>query len=227
MSVIAKWRNKTWEVNNSTVKAIKDLSFAYEQQADNNSSTKEKSPTNERSTQLFQLSFNTLLHSAAGIEVRKEIAEWKALVTTTGYFYLSGQQLGPKLQLRKVSVDGTEIDNFGRMLLATLSFEFKEYDASTSSVPETATSALNLTASSSDKEDLVQANHAVGNAGTTGITVGSYVYPTGTKYYTGQTIPNWVKQRSHKVSRINGPKTLLGHPDGINGWVYTNELSLA
>ena len=52
------------------------------------------------------------------------------------------------------------------------------------------------------------------------------VKPTGSKYYTGQTIPNWVKQRSHKVSQISGEKTLLGYPDGICSWVYTNELTL-
>ena len=52
--------------------------------------------------------------------------------------------------------------------------------------------------------------------------------PTGTKYATGQTIPSWVKQRSHKVSQIKESqnRVLLGHPNGINSWVYLSEVTL-
>ena len=51
--------------------------------------------------------------------------------------------------------------------------------------------------------------------------------PTGKKYATGQTIPQWVKDRKHKVSQIKGDRVLLGHPDGINSWVYLSEVTLA
>ena len=52
--------------------------------------------------------------------------------------------------------------------------------------------------------------------------------PTGTKYATVQTIPSWVNQRSHKVSQIKESqnRVLLGHPDGINSWVYLSEVTL-
>lgn len=227
MSVIAKWRNKTWEVSPDQILAIQDLAFSFEQQADNNSSTEGEGLTNERGTQLVPVSFKTVLHSGVGIDVRGEIEQWQSLVTLTGPLYVNGRQLGPKLQLRKVAVSNVKLDNSGRMLLATLSFTFKEYDEATTSVPETTTSALSVTPSAEVKKELATPNTAVEKAQTTGIKVGDYVYPTGSKYYTGQTIPDWVKQRTHKVSQISGAKTLLGSPDGINSWVYTSELSLA
>ena len=99
-----------------------------------------------------------MLHSGAGVDVRAEIESWKELVTKVNYFYLGGKKLGPKLQLRKVSVSNVEIDDLGRMRLATLSFEFKEYDPDTTSVP-VSTTALNVKAKyagtgSAEKDDL-------------------------------------------------------------------------
>lgn len=226
MSTMAKWRNKTWVVSPQEVLALEDLAFAYEQQADNNSSTESQAPTNQRGTQLIQMTFKTILHSGAGVDVRKEIDTWKGMVTLTGPFYLNGKQLGPKFQLRKVAVSDVKLDNSGRMLLATLTFTFKEYDKDTTSVPETTTSALKVAATPAVKKELATPNKQVQKAPAAGIKVGDYVYPTGTKYYTGQTIPNWVKQRKHRVGQISGAKTLIGYPGGITSWVYTNEISL-
>ena len=202
MATMAKWGPKTWAVSSQKVVALQDLSFSYSQVADNNTSTEEKKTTNERGTELFPLSFTTTLHSGAGVDVRAEIESWKALVTKVNYFYLGGKQLGPKLQLRKVSVGSVKTDDSGRIRLATLSFEFKEYDPDTTSVKVKAAKKT--------------------------IKVGDYVKPTGTKYATCQTIPSWVKQRSHKVSQIKESqnRVLLGHPDGINSWVYLSEVTL-
>ncbi len=226
MSTMAKWRDREWVISPQEVLALEDLAFAYEQQADNNSSTENQAPTNQRGTQLVQMTFKTILHSGAGVDVRREIETWKGMVTKTGPFYLNGKQLGPKFQLRKVAVSDVKLENNGRMLLATLAFTFKEYDKDTTSVPETTTSALKVAATPAVKQELAQPNTQVQKAQTTGIKVGDYVYPTGTKYYTGQTIPNWVKQQKHRVGQINGAKTLIGYPGGITSWVYSNEISL-
>lgn len=225
MATMAKWGSKTWAVSPKKVLALEDLSFSYAQVADENSSTGEKKTTNERGTELFPLSFSTVLHSGAGVDVRREIESWQALVTKVNYFYLNGKRLGPKLQLRKVSVSNVTLDDLGRMRLATLSFEFKEYDADTSSV-KVSTSAKNVKASASAKIQKKTTNTAVKKAATKTIKVGSYVKPTGKKYATGETIPTWVKQRSHKVSQIKGNKVLLGYPSGIRSWVYKNEVTL-
>ena len=227
MATMAKWGSKTWAVSTKKVVALEGLSFSYSQVADNNTSTEEKKTTNERGTDLFPLSFTTMLHSGAGVDVRKEIESWKALVTKVNYFYLGGKKLGPKLQLRKVSVSNVKIDDMGRMRLATLSFEFKEYDPDTTSV-KVNTSALKVKASKTTKAQKKTTNTAVKKAAKKTIKVGDYVKPTGTKYATGQTIPTWVKQRSHKVSQIKESqnRVLLGHPDGINSWVYLSEVTL-
>lgn len=227
MATMAKWGPKTWAVTPQKVVALEGLAFSYSQVADNNTSTEEKKTTNERGTDLFPLSFTTVLHSGAGVDVRAEIESWKKLVTKVNYFYLGGKKLGPKLQLRKVSVNNVKIDDFGRMRLATLSFEFKEYDSDTTSV-KVSTSALKVGASTSAKSAKKTENKAVEKAATKTITVGCYVRPTGQKYATGQTIPGWVKERSHKVSKIKESqnKVLLGHPDGINRWVFLSEVTL-
>lgn len=227
MATMAKWGSKTWAVSAKKVVTLEGLSFSYTQVADNNTSTEEKKTTNERGTDLFPLSFTTVLHSGAGVDVRKEIESWEKLVTKVNYFYLGGKKLGPKLQLRKVSVSNVKIDDMGRMRLATLSFEFKEYDPDTTSVP-VSTSALNVKASTSAKSAKKTENTQVTQAENKSIKVGDRVRPTGQKYATGQTIPGWVKERSHVVSQIKESqnKVLLGHPDGINSWVYLNEVTL-
>lgn len=227
MATMAKWNSKTWEVSASKVVALEGLAFSYEQKADNNNSTEDKKETNERGTQLFPLSFSTVLHSGAGVNVRTEIESWEALVTKTGQFYLNGKKLGPKLQLRKVAVGSVQLDDLGRIRVATLSFTFKEYDAATTSVPES-TSALKVGAQTAAKSELKPANSQAAAASTQTIKVGAMVRPTGSKYYTGQTIPKWVKERSHKVSQIKESqnRVLLGGSGGINSWVYLNEVTL-
>lgn len=225
MAVMAKWGPKEWAVSAKKIMALEGLSFSYTQVADNNTSTEEKKPTNVRGTELFPLSFTTVLHSGAGVNVLEEIESWESLITKVNYFYLNGKKFGPKLQLRKVDVSGVKLDNLGRMRLATIAFEFKEYDPDTTSV-KVDTSALDVKASTSSKSQKKTTNTAVKNAKTKTLRVGSYVKPTGKKYATGQTIPDWVKQRSHEVSQIKGDRVLLGSPSGINSWVYKNEVTI-
>lgn len=226
MATIARWGPKEWAVRPEKVVALQGLSFSYAQVADNNSSTEENKPTNERGTELFPLNFTTTLHSGAGVNVRNEIESWNKLVTKVNYFYLGGSKLGPLLQLRKVDVGNVTLDDFGRIRLATLSFEFKEYDEATTSV-KVDTSALNVKSSTVSKLQMKKTNTEVKKTETTTIKVGDYVKPTGKKYATGKEIPQWVKDRKHQVSKIDGDRILLGHPNGINSWVYKSEVTLA
>ena len=225
MATMAKWGSKTWAVSSKKVLALEGLAFSYTQVADNNTSTEDKKTTNERGTELFPLSFTTVLHSGAGVDVRAEIESWQKLVTKVNYFYLGGKKLGPKLQLRKVAVSEVKLDNLGRIRLATLSFEFKEYDKDTTSV-KVSTSALKVKAKTASKKVKKTTNKAVKKAATKSIKVGSRVKPTGKTYATGQKIPQWVKDRSHVVSQIKGDRVLLGYPNGICSWVRLSEVTL-
>ena len=51
------------------------------------------------------------------------------------------------------------------------------------------------------------------------IQVGDTVRITCSTYSTGQAIPSWVKNTTHKVSQIKDGKALLGYPGGIASWV--------
>ncbi len=224
MTVMAKWGTKTWAVSPKKVLALEGLTFAYTQAADNNSSTEEKKTTNERGMDLFSLSFSTVLHSGAGVDVRDEIESWKKLVTQVDYLYLGGKKLGPKLQLRKVSVSNVKIDDLGRMRLATLSFEFKEYDPDTTSV-KVSTSALSVKASAESKSQKKPDNVQIEQLQEKPITIGTYVQVVGDRDIAGETITEKEKERSYSVSKINESqnKALLS---GIDKWVYLNDVTM-
>ena len=53
--------------------------------------------------------------------------------------------------------------------------------------------------------------------------VGSKVKIIGSNYATGQTIPNWVKNNTYTVSKINEDKALIKE---ITSWVYIKDLKL-
>lgn len=59
------------------------------------------------------------------------------------------------------------------------------------------------------------------------IAVGSTVRIVGTRYTTGQVVPDWVKATTHTVSRIDGAKALLGATGGICSWVNLFDLTTA
>ena len=224
MAIMAKWRDRTWEVSARKIAAVENLAFAYEQLADNNTSTEGAAQTNERGMVPFNASFQTTLHAAAGIDIRAEIDAWEALVTKAGIIYLNGRQLGPRVQLRRVDVGSVKLDDFGRMRLAVLSFSFVEYNAATTSVPDSTAARWDLT--TEQKAELAIPNAAAIAAAKTTFAVGQYVKIVGSKYATGQTVPQWVKDRAHVISQISGAKALLGSPSGINSWVLLADLSM-
>ena len=53
--------------------------------------------------------------------------------------------------------------------------------------------------------------------------VGSKVKITGSKYATGQSIPDWVKARTYTVQELSNNKALIKE---ITSWVYTKDLIL-
>lgn len=56
--------------------------------------------------------------------------------------------------------------------------------------------------------------------------VGSIVNIIGRQYVTGQIISSWAKNIPHTISKIQGNKALLGAVNGINSWVYLNDIAL-
>lgn len=94
MPTMAQWGSKKWAVSSKQVVALEGLAFSYEQVADENTSTEDKKTTNERGTELFPLSFTTVLHSGAGVDVWAEIQSWKALGHKSELFLSRRQEAG-------------------------------------------------------------------------------------------------------------------------------------
>lgn len=61
------------------------------------------------------------------------------------------------------------------------------------------------------------------NKPTQTIKVGSSIKITGSKYATGQSIPDWVKANTYTVQQIKGDRALIKE---ITSWVYTKDLKL-
>lgn len=200
MSTIAKWHKKKWEVSDKKVLDLKALAYSYAQLAENNDSTEGKGMTNKKGLDLFKMSFQSSLHSGAGVDVRKEIDAWKKLVTKSGQFYLNGKKLGPKVRLDKIDISGIKTDNKGRMLYADIKFSFVEYEKKKEESKATDSSATKVTASSSDKEELKN-DSVTAAAETEGIAVGSYVKPTVKVDLDGNPVST---DTEAKVTSING-----------------------
>ncbi len=79
----------------------------------------------------------------------------------------------------------------------------------------------NTTSASSSSSSASSSNASSSNSGSVG--VGSKVKITGSKYATGQSIPNWVKSNTYTVSQISGSKALIKE---IVSWVYIKDLNL-
>lgn len=224
MSTIAKWRKRKWVVSSKQIKDFRSLAFTYAQQADNNSSTEGKGMTNEKGLELFQMSFSTTLLAGAGVDVRKEIKEWKKEVTKTGMFYLNGKQFGPKkVRLDKVSVSDIRVDNKGRMLSAVLQFTFIEHDPSRES-KDTSSSAKEVKASSSDKEELKTENKEVTEAETEGITVGTYVQSTVKVDLDGNPVST---ETTMKVDKVDGGTIHISGAKGAGNTIPTAKATIA
>lgn len=224
MADMAKWGPKTWTVSPSQVRALQDLSVAYTQIADDNSGTEDNSTTNNRGTDLIEISFKTVLNANAGVSIRTEIKEWRNLVTAVEYLYINGSKFGPQLQLREVKVSGVKLDDKGRFREATLTFLFKEYDKKTTSY--LGVSALKVgpgTASKMGKRNkkVIASKSKTSSKAT--IKKGSKVKITGSKYSNGKKISKKVKKKTYKVTKISkGIATLKG----LKSKVRVKDLSL-
>lgn len=231
MAVIASWRNKRWEVSPNKIYALEGFSTSFKLKTDQNQDKEGSPATNVRGRELIPLSFDVFLSDAVGVNVRAEIESWEALIGESGPFYLGGKRFGPALmQLHSVDVNDVVIDDLGRIRSAKLRLTFEENaDEAAKSKTKTATvaSTNNIGPSSQEKSAKKPANAQLKQASSVGITVGSKVKIVGANYATGQKVPQWVKNKTHVISKVSGEKALLGANGGINSWVYIKDLSLA
>lgn len=70
----------------------------------------------------------------------------------------------------------------------------------------------------------ISLNYAEQVGGASNLKVGAMVTIVGDNYVTGEKIPQWVKNKKHKIVQMDGSKALLGGKNGINSWVYLKDL---
>ena len=73
MAVMAKWRNKTFEVSRKKVNPLKNFSTSTTIKGDDSKSKKKK-------TELVPFTFDIDVHANAGVNPQKEYESWCSLI---------------------------------------------------------------------------------------------------------------------------------------------------
>ena len=100
MAVMAKWRNKTFEVSRKKVNPLKNFSTSTTIKGDDSKSKKKK-------TELVPFTFDIDVHANAGVNPQKEYESWCSLIKSTGVLYLHGRRFGRETRLNE-EVNKTE-----------------------------------------------------------------------------------------------------------------------
>ena len=119
MAVMAKWRNKTFEVSRKKVNPLKNFSTSTTIKGDDSKSKKKK-------TELVPFTFDIDVHANAGVNPQKEYESWCSLIKSTGVLYLHGRRFGRETRLKEVSLSGVIMDDYGRICFATIGLTFEE-----------------------------------------------------------------------------------------------------
>ena len=137
MAIMAKWREKTFEVSTEKVNPLSNFSTSTTIKSDNSDSKK-------NTTELVPFKFDVDIHANVGLDPKTEYDDWCSLVSKTGVLYLNGTKFGRETRLKEVSLSGVIFDDFGRIRFATIGLSFEEVNQ-----PET----KSTTVSTSKKEE--------------------------------------------------------------------------
>jgi hypothetical protein len=226
MAVMAKWRDKTWEVSPSKVMALQNLSTSYKLKAEQNTDVEGSPATNERGMELVPLSLDMTLHAALGVDILAELESWRQRIRLSGPFLLAGRQLGPTMQLQQVDLSNVQLDDLGRIRVATIALSFEEIVDTGSTIPATSTSALSVGASDAEKADKKPAS-SVNESSAQGIKVGSKVrVASGARTYTGQTLKSFVFKTTYDVIEVKGDRVVIGLGKAVTAAMRMSDLSL-
>ena len=194
MAVMAKWRNKTFEVSRKKVNPLKNFSTSTTIKGDDSKSKKKK-------TELVPFTFDIDVHANAGVNPQKEYESWCSLIKSTGVLYLHGRRFGRETRLKEVSLSGVIMDDYGRIRFATIGLTFEEVNKK-----ETSGKSGARAAASEAKKAEKKAAKKKGKKVT--ISVGSSVKLTGS-YYADKPEPTMRNKRD--VWDINTVSYRGGH----------------
>lgn len=228
MAIMAKWRDKTWEISPNRVMALENLSTSFKLKSEKNTDAEGSPATNERGMELVPLSFDMTLHSAMGVDILAELNSWKQRIQLTGPFYLGGRQFGPTMQLQEVKLDNVQLDDLGRIRIATISLDFEEIAETNAAAPATNTTALNVGATIAEKAEKKPTATHVYAAPVQSIKVGSKVrVASGAKSYSGGCLASFVYRTTYDVIQIKGDRVVIGLGSTVTAAIRMIDLSLA
>lgn len=150
MAVMAKWRDKTWEVSSKRVAALNGISASVKLDTENSDDKAGSPSTRVKALELQSFTFDYDLAASAGADVRGEYEAWTRDIAKTGTFFLGGRRFGPKkLQLTGVSLSDTLLSNDGQLLKGKISITLTEYAEEASGKKPQSSEAENVFQSSS------------------------------------------------------------------------------
>ena len=128
MALIAEWANKKLKVSGEMIYNLSDFSSRLQLARSNSKDIEGSPPANPLGRELEEINFAVDLSLSAGVSVRQEINDWRALIGHDAPLYLGGILYGPEsVQLVSMDVDDTFIDDLGRMQNARIALNFREY----------------------------------------------------------------------------------------------------
>lgn len=128
MAVMAKWGPMQWEVSSKRIAALNGISAAVELDTENSDDKAGSPATKTKALMLQTFNFDFTLSTLVGCDVRGEYEQWTELIGAKHPFYLSGRRFGPEhLMLTSVAMNDAVLDDFGRIVMATISIVLTEY----------------------------------------------------------------------------------------------------
>lgn len=203
MAIMATWGKKKFEVSPSKINALQNLSTSFDLDVDQTRDADGNTVITHKGVKALSVKFDVLVASSAGFDVRAEIDSWKALVGKSEPLMIGTTLFSTqKFLLTGVGIGDIALDNRGRFVSAKLSIALDEADETAPAPPKLEQNeTTNLTT----------------------ISPGERVRILGSKYASGETVPQWAKNTAHVVSQLNGEKALLES----GGTVFTKDLTLA
>lgn len=129
---LAKWGVKGFLISPDKIVPFNNLSTSFALKSENNTDTSGTAPTNTRGRELQTITFSTTYMTATGVDPRKQMKEWYALIGKTYPLYVGGVQFGPPLlQLESVDWSNYQFAPNGTIISVDASITLKEYTGAT------------------------------------------------------------------------------------------------
>ena len=122
----AKWKDRVFGISQKTLKSLQELNASYKVKKKTDSTT---STTVIQGHELQSFSLNYEVSMTAGVNPLVEYNTMKSYLGLYGPLLLQGSLYGPdNVMLEEVGIDTNYISNDGKILSATITLSFKEYN---------------------------------------------------------------------------------------------------